>query len=66
VSGFCSMFSQLLKLQSDQFAGEFGQSLVLALGPSGLHGDVLPLDVTQIPQSLSDGLEFETPWSPGI
>src|SRR5215475_5064882 len=42
-------------LETDQFGGEGGQFLELALGESGLDGDVLPFDVPVVAQPLPEG-----------
>jgi hypothetical protein len=49
-------------LQTDQVGREGGVPIVLALGPSGLDGDVLTFRIAQIAQALAEG--FETALSP--
>jgi len=44
-------------LQTDQVGREGGVAIILALGPSGLDGDVLTFHIAQIPQALAEGLE---------
>jgi hypothetical protein len=44
-------------LQTDQVSREGGVPIILALGPSGLDGDVLTFHIAQIPQALAKGLE---------
>ena len=45
-----------VRLETDQFGGEIGKPLVLPLGPPVLDDDVLPLDVAELTQPLSEGV----------
>src|SRR2546428_94665 len=44
-------------LQTDQGGREGGMPIILALGPSGLDGDVLTVHIAQLAQALAEGLE---------
>jgi hypothetical protein len=44
-------------LQTDQVGREGGVAIILALGPSGLDGDVLTVHIAQLAQALAEGLE---------
>jgi len=44
-------------LQPDQIGREGGVAIILALGPSGLDGDVLTVHMAQLAQALAEGLE---------
>jgi len=44
-------------LQTDQVGREGGVAIILALGPSGLDGDVLTFHIAQLAQALAEGLE---------
>jgi len=46
-------------LQTDQVSREGGVPIILALGPSGLDGDVLTFHIAQLAQALAEGLETE-------
>jgi len=49
-------------LRTDQVSREGGEPIILALGPSGLDGDVLTFRIAQVAQALTEG--FETTLSP--
>jgi len=44
-------------LQTDQVGREGGVPIILALGPSGLDGDVLTFHIAQLAQALAEGFE---------
>jgi hypothetical protein len=45
-------------LQTDQVGREGGETIMLALGPSELDGDVLTFHIAQLAQALAEGLEI--------
>src|SRR4029450_13384405 len=48
-------------LQTDQVGREDGVAIGLALGPSGLDGDVLTFHIAQVAQSVAEGFETALP-----
>jgi hypothetical protein len=44
-------------LQTDQIGREGGVSIIFALGPSGLDGDVLTFHIAQLAQAFAEGVE---------
>jgi len=43
--------------EADQLGGEIAKPVVLSLRPSGLNGDLLPFDMAQLSQVVSEGVE---------
>src|SRR5262249_56496829 len=54
-----------VRLELDEFRGEVGESIELAMGEFEFEHEVVALDVAKVPQALDEGIDLRRSGGPG-